>query len=199
MPDLVFQDQSPHDLNLHIIQGPIDLRQFTELGVQVFCAPHFQFEARIIGQSHVLLFIIGDTFFYEVFACSKDVELGNSAKIVQCGPLRNVVPALRLEFVNLAEYVFESRIATLADGAKDVRSLEHQMVAVRDEEYLALSYQFPRKHGQRHQPKTLVFAWMNLKENRISVHTAHTYQEHAVFTETEVDLYSITAVDNPAK
>ncbi len=189
MPDLVYQDQSPHDLNFFLIQGPIDLRQFTQLDVKTYCAPHFQFEARIIGQSHVLLFILGNAYFYEVFACCKDVALGDSAQIMRCGPLQQVVPTLRLELGDLAEYTFESRVVELADALEEVKKLERQMASVKEPEYLSLRYEFP-SNGSFHSPKTLVFAWVDTRSDKISVRTVHTYREHAVFTETEIEIFA---------
>lgn len=189
MPDgLTFVNQSPHDLNFFLVQGQIDLRQFTELDVKTYCAPHFRFEARIIGQSHVLLFILGSTYFYEVFACCKDVALGDSAQIMKCGPLAQVVPTLRLELGNLAEYTFESRVTDLADALEDVRKLERQMASVKEPEYLPLKYEFP-SNGSFHSPKTLIFAWIDTKNDKIYVRTVHTYEAHAVFTETEIEIF----------
>lgn len=101
--DLIYIDQHPLGLQLTLIEGHVDLSQFTILSTEVIEREQFRILGGIIGASHFLAFETEGRRFTEVFAC---VPAEGEHKVYHA-PIREIPDIVHITVGGLFCYTFE--------------------------------------------------------------------------------------------
>lgn len=188
MSGLIYRDRSAYDLRLNVVEGPLDLKQFSILkSGKIDVSPGVSVNAAIIGASHFFRFRLHDLVFYEVVACT-DV-LGEGKKIY-CGPLRDVRKELEPTFTGKGRYRFISRMLSSKDGAGELRRMEELALEKQWPRNLGLVFRFPIGKSSM-APRTVINLGTGEGGEVIFAKTAHLYPNESTIVFTETSLISI--------
>lgn len=195
MNGLIHQDRSAYDLMLNVVEGPLDLEQFTILSAgRVELSPGVSVDAAIIGASHIFCFRIAGLVAYEVFACS---EVKTESRKISFGPFQEVNEDVKLTFAGQGRYGFNSRMLSLKDGAGELRKLEQLARKKPGPRNLGLDFQFPSgKSGIA--PRTIVLLETGERENVVCAKTAHLYPNENTVVFTETTFLSFGSIREPS-
>jgi hypothetical protein len=195
----VYIDQSPGELRLNVVGGPLDLTQFTVLSSGRIAGAQLQVRAGIIGASHVFAVRHGSLpELHEVFAC-RDLERTEApARRLFSGGVGELPGQLECAPADGLEYRFRPQVADFESGARDLALLAAR---VRDAEgkrnQIGLAYTFPAAPDAPDllPPQTVVWVGVDPDEGGICVETAHCYpnEQTIVFSETRIEIATESA------
>lgn len=182
MADIAYKDQSVSGLRLNLIEGRVNVRQFTVLRSGFFSIGSLRAEAGIIGASH--FFRLKDAEGWnltEALACT-EVDPADE-HIHFTGPLQNLKGGkLHIVFSNRISYLFTARVADLEATWMNQFKIENKS----GEDGFTLGYEFPS--GDRSiKPRTLIL--LKREGKKIILRTGHSYPNEgkAVLTQTNIE------------
>ena len=148
-----YVDQSASGLALSLIEGAIDIDDFTVFRTGTIGGGDVTVRAAIIGASHVLSFETGGVALTEMFACT---EARSGASQILFGSLGDLLKATtQLTFADGRRYRFTASLVPLASpipGA--LKRLRGQ--AVPGARHIRLAFRFPRRADRSASPETIV-------------------------------------------
>lgn len=190
--DLVYTDQHPLGLQLTLMEGYVDLSQFTILSTEVIEREEFRITGGIIGASHFLAFEMEGRRFTEVFAC---VPAEGEHKVYHA-PIREIPDIVHITVGGLFCYTFECYMVPWQVG----ETQRDRMVSGSPEPDMPLftekklRYEFPHVGRDALRAK-LAETILTLRANQkgVRAETLHTYPNHEsmVFTHSFFERTSI--------
>jgi hypothetical protein len=178
----IYQDQSASALKLGIVSEFLALDQFNVLSSLMIKTP-IKIEARIIGASHCISFVLNKQLFTEVFACTevraKNIIFARQLSEMSC-PLH-----LRL---NEFDYKFKAKIISWEEGVSFSESLE-QLARKKSEKIIGLVEDFPVCHKTGLIPKTIIVISNKSDLGFVQIDTVHSYpnEQKIVFTTSTIE------------
>jgi hypothetical protein len=186
---LVYQDQSAHELRLVLVNGPVDLEQFTVLDQASLTDPDgpLTVRASIIGASHCLEVIGNGQTFTEVFACC---PVRSDVPTRDFDPWKSRYGLVSLHPKNspVCEYICKPR---LIEGLAIERLTKNflETIARRRPNIpeLGISYRFPSGSGER-APLTAIRATWQSSYRLLQVESLHDYPNEGLVALTITNL-----------
>jgi hypothetical protein len=193
-----YVDQSASGLALSLIEGAIDIDNFTVFRTGTIGGNDVTVRAAIIGASHVLSFATGGTALTEMFAC---VEARDGASPILFGSLGDLLNATtELTFTDGRRYRFKASLVPLASPIPAALKRFRGRTA-RGARHIRLAFRFPRRADRSASPETIVsvrylrgrravdhFGGPGASPNRVLADTAHCYpdERRVVVTSSEL-------------
>jgi hypothetical protein len=191
----MYIDQSAAELRLNVVDGPLDLSQFTLLAADRIFGTRLSVRAGIIGASHVLeVRHPGLPALHEVFACCDVRPPPAPGRQLYSGGVLDLAGAFECEPADGFGYRFRSEVADLAAAASVLARLEERVGdCAGSPGQIGLHYTFPcspRSPDSPAPPKTVVWAALDPDERSVRVETAHCYPNEGsvVFSESRIRL-----------
>lgn len=171
----VFTDQSPDDLYLSLVEGPLDAHPYTVLWEQPLRMANIDVTARVIGASHIITFTANETTFHEMLACAAPPDGVDLYRLSLKTP-----PTHRVErCLGRLRYTFESHRIEWGDGEPFLLdTLVAQASSFKKGEF-GVVYPFPQG-ALPAVPKTVLWGSVSGNGACIQVKTAHSYPGQAV-------------------
>jgi hypothetical protein len=184
-----YVDQSASGLALNLVEGAVDINQFTVFRTATVNRRDITIRAAIIGASHVLSFTTPGAVLTEMFACTE--AIGGANRIL-FGPLGDLLEATtELTFADGRRYRFNASVAAPAAVAR------LRAGAWRGGSCLRLRFTFPRRPDRRATPETIVAVTHGRR--RVVSETAHCYPDEGKVVITSSELtWSAPAAPAPA-
>ena len=178
MKPVEYVDQSASGLALNVIEGAVDLRDFTVFRSGTIGGRSVKICAAIIGASHVLSFETPGAVLTEIFACSD--PRGGSNRIL-FGPLGDLLEATtELSFADGRRYRFNAALVTRAAPER------FRGPAARGGRRLRLAFRFPQRADRKARPETIVA--VTRMRSRVFADTAHCYPDEGKVVVTSSEL-----------
>ena len=178
MKSVQYIDQSPASLALNVIEGAVDIQEFTVFRTGTIGGRDMTIRAAIIGASHVLSFETPGAVLTEIFACT-DARAGSNR--ILFGPLGDLLEATtELAFADGRRYRFNASLGTLAALGR-LRGR-----ATPERRCLRLTYRFPERPDRKARPETIVV--VRQLDDHVLADTAHCYpdEDKVVLTASEL-------------
>ena len=172
-PDVGYVDQSASRLALTVVEGAVDMRQFTVLRAATLHAGPLAVTASIIGASHVLAFSTPGRTVTEVFACA---GARSAATPLVIAPLAHLMDRDMCFVLGDVEYRFQARMGELAD-------VQHAKARLaRRQRGIALAFTFPHRTRDEEPPETIVT--VRRAAGGFVAETVHGYRQEGCFVLT---------------
>lgn len=173
-----YADKSAKELRHSVIEGDLDLGQFTILKKDQITSgePQFKITGRIIGASHLFSFDFDSRVFHELFACQEIDSAKN--EVASYGPLERVTASIQLQLWNRIDYSFQAKLLRSSEGEQWLMELEQHAADISqygEQDSIGLVYDFPKSDSNPIVPKTIVVANYNQPKAQIKITTAHSY------------------------
>lgn len=184
MIELTFQDESPGDLQFHLVRGRVCPSRFTVVAEREARCGTTLVEARIIGASHAIVYNLAGMSFTEVLACSGPQEFGET---LLRGDLDKLGTGRAAPLGGGATYGIRSRVVHGAEAERELAALEKRGEDTPDAPHMAaLRFAFPSQAGGDVQAVTLLRA--EVRGTGVLVETAHAYPQAdaCVLTEAQI-------------
>ena len=194
-----YVDQSASGLALSLLEGAIDIHDFTVFRTGTIGGSDVTVRAAIIGASHVLSFEAGGTALTEMFACT---EAPGGASQILFGSLGALLKATtELTFADGRRYRFKASLVSLASPVTTAALKRFRERAARGPRHLRLAFTFPRRADRSASPETIVSVRYvrsrrafdhsggpGAPANRVLADTAHCYPDErkVVITSSEL-------------
>ena len=172
-PEVGYVDQSASRLALTVLDGDVDMRQFTVLRAATLHAGPLAVTASIIGASHVLSFSTPERTVTEVFACA---GARSEATPLVIAPLAHLMDCDTCFVLGEVEYRFQTRLGELADVQRVKANL------ARGQREIGLAFTFPQRTRDEEPPETIVT--VRLAGAGFVAETAHGYRQEGCFVLT---------------
>jgi len=173
-----YVDQSASGLALNLVEGAVDIDQFTVFRTATVNRRDITIRAAIIGASHVVSFATPGAVLTEMFACTE--AIGGANRIL-FGPLGDLLEATtELTFADGRRYRFNASVAAPAAVAR-LRAR-----VARRSSCLCLRFSFPRRPDRRAAPETIVAVTHGRR--RVVSETAHCYPDEGKVVITSSEL-----------
>jgi hypothetical protein len=174
---VTYVDQSASGLALNLIDGAVDLEQFTVFRAGRVGGREATIRAAIIGASHVLVFETAGGTLTEVFACTEARGAPSRLLFGALGDLLNATT--ELTFADGRRYRFK---ASLEAPSAVERVRRRKTGAGR----LRLDFRFPPQADRRARPETIVA--ITRGSHHLFAETAHYYPQegHSVITSSQL-------------
>lgn len=173
-PEKGYVDQSPDALNLSIVKGGLELRQFNCLSEAKINRGNVTVIATVIGASHVLsVHTDGRESFHEILAC---VQPNSAADIVASMPLASASSGHTDVFDDI-DYVFACRF--LPWDQSSIETVRQFETARHTGEWTGASFAFPKSEDSPHVPVTTILM-KEWSEALIKIATVHSYPGQGV-------------------
>ena len=165
--EVAYVDQSASGLALNLLQGPVDIEQFTVLRAGTLNLGHVNVRAAIIGASHVLTFQTPERTLTEVFACTGRRAGANR---IFFGRLEHLLDDdTGVAFADGFTYRFRASFGDAAYVERLKGSLANGLDAI------GMKFRFPPGNRDGAPPETVV----SVRHTPTSIHaeTAHSYRQ----------------------
>ena len=180
-----YVDQSASGLALSLIEGAVDIDDFTVFRTGTIGGRDVTLRAAIIGASHVLSFETEGAALTEMFACTK--APGGASQIF-FGSLGDLLKATtELTFVDGRRYRFKASLMPLASPITEAALQRFRGRTVRGPRHMRLVFTFPRRADRSASPETIVSIRYVLA-NRVLADTAHCYPDEGKVVVTSSEL-----------
>ena len=181
-----YRDQSPAELRLSLLEGDLDLGQFTLLHSGLTETKEFRVRAGIIGASHVIQVELSGANLHEVLACGDVVT--ESARFYSRS-VAELPPTVELELAHGVSYCFRPALRAAREARGRLQRLEARIArawGTLDE--IGLCHTFPQPRGCDDSPRTLVWVGLDPARRLLRAETAHSYpnEDTVVFSDTRV-------------
>lgn len=179
MPNYI--DQSMRFIRHYLIEGDLDLEQFTvfQEGSMRIGQHNLELTGRIIGESNIFSFKIGGFVFHEILACT-DVNLKSLAQIrASYGPLNEgVVQDISVRLSAEVNYHFGAQVINLIDARKWLAAFEDRALSFASQDKtiaLVHTFSYDKEQQPPDVPKTIVLGQYLPAFHEIRITTAHSY------------------------
>jgi len=179
MPNYI--DQSMRFIRHYLIEGPLDMEQFTVFQEHSMRTRQHNLEltGRIIGESNIFSFKLGDLVFHEILACT-DVNLKSLAQVrASYGPLdEGVVQDISVTLRARVNYRFGAQVLKLVDARKWLGSFEDRALSFASQDQtiaLVHTFSYDKEQQPPDVPKTIVLSQYLPAFHEIRITTAHSY------------------------
>ena len=181
-----FIDQAPHDLRLFVVDGPIELEQFTILKEDIFAWNGMSVRVAIIGESHFVSLQSPNGNLSEICGCTTLRPDDHSEVLADVMPV-SLRDSLRFRFGN-ADYSFTTSYMTEGTGEGKLREFAEvctRTIAKAPDCTTNLSLRFPSEDESMPDPQTHLLAEY---EDDLIIRTAHSYPPYRtiVFTHSRL-------------
>jgi hypothetical protein len=168
-----YVDQSASRLALTVLEGAVDMGQFTVLRTATLKTGGLAVDASIIGASHVLSFSASGRMLTEIFACA-----GAQAEAMPLviAPLARLVHRDTRFVLGAVEYRFRARLGELADVQRMTAGLGRRPGEI------GLAFAFPRRTREEEPSETIVS--VRRARGGVVAETAHGYRQEGCFVLT---------------
>lgn len=194
-----YVDQSASGLALSLIEGAIDIDDFTVFKTGTLGGGDVTVRAAIIGASHVLSFETGDTALTEMFACT---EARGGASQILFGSLGDLLKATtELTFADGRRYRFKASLLPLPLPSRAAALKPFRGRAAYGARNIRLAFRFPRRADRSASPETIVSVRYvrsrraarhprrsSASANRVVANTAHCYPDERKVVVTSSEL-----------
>ncbi len=174
-------DQSMRFIRHYLIEGPLDMEQFTVFQEHSMRTRQHNLEltGRIIGESNIFSFKLGGFVFHEILACT-DVNLKSLAQIrASYGPLNEgVIQDISVRLSPEANYRFGAQVLKLVDARKWLGSFEDRALSFASQDKtiaLVHTFSYDKEQQPPDVPKTIVLGQYLPAFHEIRITTAHSY------------------------
>ena len=181
-----FIGQAPHDLRLFVVDGPIDLEQFTILKEDIFAWSGMSVRVAIIGESHFVSVQSPNGILSEICGCTTLRPDTHSEVLADVMPV-SLRDSLHCCFGD-TDYSFTTSYVTEGSGEGQLR--EFAEVCTRTNAKVPefstnLSLRFPSENESMPDPQTHLLAEY---EDDLVIRTAHSYPPYRtiVFTRSRL-------------
>jgi len=178
---LNYIDQSMRFIRHYLIEGPLDMEQFTVFQEHSMRTRqhHLELTGRIIGESNIFSFKIGGFVFHEILACT-DVNLKSLAQIrASYGPLNEgVVQDISVRLSAEVNYRFGAQVLELAGARKWLAAFEDRALSFASQDKtiaLVHTFSYDKEQQPPDVPKTIVLGQYLPAFHEIRITTAHSY------------------------
>lgn len=188
MDDGVYIDQSAEVLRLTVLEGALDVSQFSILSQGEAHNDRYAVQAGIIGASHFLSVTLPDgRQLHEVFACT---DVDSPSRRVFYGPVGKTPGGVAVKLFENAAYSFTPRLTPWGEGVALLEELEDtaRRASQSKSPVIGLSFDFPIQSGDSRVPKTIVC--VKLEDHAVTANTVHAYpnEDTIVFTTTFLEV-----------
>ncbi|MEE9168686.1 MAG: DUF2617 family protein [bacterium] len=174
-------DQSMRFIRHYLIEGPLDMEQFTVFqdGSLRIRQHNLELTGRIIGESNIFSFQLDDFVFHEILACT-DVNLKSLAQIrASYGPLdEGVTQDISVTLCAKVNYRFGAQVLKLVDARKWLGSFEDRALSFASQDKtiaLVHTFSYDKEQQLTDVPKTIVLGQYLPAFHEIRITTAHSY------------------------
>ena len=193
-----YVDQSASGLALSLIEGAIDIDEFTVFRTGTIGGGDVTVRAAIIGASHVLSFETENAALTEMFACTE--ARGGTSQIL-FGMLGDLLKATtELTFADGRRYRFKASLVSLASPIPAALKRFRGRTS-RGGRHIHLAFRFPRRADRSASPETIVSVRYvrsrrafdhpggpGAPANRVLADTAHCYPDERKVVVTSSEL-----------
>ena len=181
-----FIDQAPHDLRLFVVDGPIDLEQFTILKEDIFAWNGMSVRVAIIGESHFVSLQSPNGNLSEICGCTTLQPDSRSDVLADIMPV-SLSDSLHYRFGD-TDYSFTTSYLTEGSGEGQLREFAEvctRTIAKAPKFTANLHLQFPSDDESMPDPQTHLLAEY---EDDLVIRTAHSYPPYRtiVFTRSRL-------------
>ena len=181
-----FIDQAPHDLRLFVVDGPIDLEQFTILKEDIFAWNGMSVRVAIIGESHFVSLQSPNGDLSEICGCTTLQPDSRSDVLADIMPV-SLSNSLHYRFGD-TDYSFTTSYLTEGYGEGQLREFAEvctRTIAKAPEFTTNLHLQFPSDDESMPDPQTHLLVEY---EDDLVIRTAHSYPPYRtiVFTRSRL-------------
>ena len=181
-----FIDQAPHDLRLFVVDGPIDLEQFTILKEDIFAWHGMSVRVAIIGESHFVSVESPNGTLSEICGCTTLRPDTQSEVLADVMPV-SLRDSLHYRFGD-TDYSFTTSYMTEGSGEGQLRGFAEvctRTIAKARDCTTNLSLRFPSEGESMPDPQTHLLAEY---EEDFVIRTAHSYPPYRtiVFTHSRL-------------
>jgi len=174
-------DQSARFIRHYLIEGHLDLEQFTvfQEGSMRIRQHNLELTGRIIGESNIFSFQLDDFVFHEILACT-DVNLKSLAQVrASYGPLdEGVAQDISVRLRARVNYRFGAQVLKLVDARKWLASFEDRALSFASQDKtiaLVHTFSYDKEQQPPDVPKTIVLGQYLPAFHEIRITTAHSY------------------------
>ena len=186
-----FIDQAPHDLRLFVVDGPIDLEQFTILKEDVFAWKGMSVRVAIIGESHFVSLQSPTGILSEICACTT-LRLDSCSNVLAAAMPVSLHNSLHYRFDD-TDYSFTTSYMTEGTSEGELRNFAdgcRRAIIVAPDCTTNLSLRFPSDDERLPDPETHLLAEYG---DDLVIRTAHSYPPYRtiVFTHSRLSLRQV--------
>ena len=164
---VTYVDQSASGLALNLLQGAVDIEQFTVLRAGTLDAGPVKVRAAIIGASHVLSFETPELTLTEVFACTDRRAGPNQLFFGRLGRLLD--DETSMTFSDGSAYRFRAFFGDVAEVERLKATLANGLGEI------GMKFRFPPRDRDGAPPETVVS--VRHTPTTIRAETAHSYRQ----------------------
>jgi hypothetical protein len=195
-----YVDQSASGLALSLIEGALDIDDFTVFRTGVIGGGDVTVRAAIIGASHVLSFETGGAALTEMFACT---EARGGASQILFGSLGDLLKATtELAFADGRRYRFKASLVPLSSPIRAAALKPFRGRAAGGARHIRLAFRFPRRADRSASPPETIVSVRYVRgrrasdrlggpgthANRVLADTAHCYPDERKVVVTSSEL-----------